>query len=282
MRVLRKAAAAAALAALTAPLLVAPAAHAVAGLQRVYGATASVFTTSHTLTLTCPVGKVAIGAAASVLGSAIDVHVIGLWPEGGKATVVASSDRNPSTAAWALQGMAICATPAADFQTVVSPLVADGATSAQCPAGKVVIGMGARVSFGRLLYAIPFGPGNGAQGLTSVMAASARQVAFIPTLVQTVAICANSSRASRLAKAQVSGTGAVHVTTVTCPAGTQLHALGGYNHYPNQSQPASFALFSSFASPPAQPNMATVISREVVDNIPAQTWGLDVWAVCAP
>ena len=108
MIVLRKYLISAAAAGLTASLLVVPApAHAVPGLQRVSATTASISTTSHTLVVTCPAGKVAVGAMASVLGSAIDVHVIGLWPEGSQATLVASSDRNPSTAPWALQGTAI-------------------------------------------------------------------------------------------------------------------------------------------------------------------------------
>jgi hypothetical protein len=255
---------------------------AVPGLQRVVGATASTVTTSHTLVLTCPAGKVAVGAGASVIGSAVDTHIIGFWPEGNQATLTATSDRNPATAPWALQGLAICATSAPDFQFVISPLVADGATSAPCPVGKVVIGMGVRAAFGRINYAIPFGPGNGTQGLTSVTGAVTRLVSVVPSFIQTMAVCANASRASRLAKAQTVGTGPARSASVTCPAGTQLHAFGGYNHYPNQTQPASHALFTGFTSALAQPNLAVVASREKVDNIAPQTWGVDVWAICAP
>lgn len=264
--------------------LPAPAA-AVPGIQRVVGATASAVTTSHTLVLTCPAGKVAIGAGASVLGTAIDTHITGMWPEANKVTLTAASDRNPATAPWALQGMAICATSAADFQSVPSPLASDGvnAAYAQCPAGKVVIGMGARATAGRLIYAIPFGPNPDGTGVpTIVTGAVARVVSAVPAFVQVMAVCGNASRASRVAKGQTVGTAPVQTASVTCPAGTQLHAIGGYNHYPNQTQPASHALFRGFSSSFAQPTLAVVTSREKVDNVPSQTWGVDIWAVCAP
>ena len=165
---------------------------------------------------------------------------------------------------------------------MISPLVADGAAFAECPAGKVLVGMGVRVAFGRIDYAIPWGPGNGTLGLNSVMAANNRQISFIPSFVQTVAVCGNASRASRLAKGQVVGVGPAKTSTVACPAGTQLHALGGYVHYPNQTSPVSYAMITSCGSLAAQPNTALVTARELVDNIPPETWGLDVWAVCAP
>ena len=44
--------------------------------------------------------------------------------------------------------------------------------------------------------------GNGTLGLNSVMAANNRQISFIPSFVQTVAVCGNASRASRLGRSQ--------------------------------------------------------------------------------
>jgi hypothetical protein len=256
---------------------------AVPGIQRVVGATASAVTISHTLVLTCPAGKVAIGAGASVLGTALDTHVTGFWPEGNKVTLTASSERNPATATWALQGMAICATSAADFQYVASPVAGDvlDAAYAVCPAGKVVIGMGVRTSFGRLLYALPFDPA-GTPALTAVTGAVTRVVSTVPSSVQSMAVCGNASRASQAVRGQTVGTAPVQTASATCPAGTQLHAIGGHTHYPDQPPPASHSLFTGFNSSFAQPNLAVVQAREKVDNIPAQYWSVEIVAICAP
>ena len=272
--------------ALSVALLSSPApASAVPGIQRVFGATASAVVASHTLTLTCPAGKVAIGAGASVLGTAIDTHVTGLWPEGNKVTLTAASERIPATATWALQGMAICATNAADFQYVASPIAGDvvDAAYAVCPAGKTVIGLGARTSFGRLIYAFPFGPApDGGGVLTTVTGAVERVNSAVPSTVQAMAVCGNTSRASQLVRGQSLSTASVQTASATCPAGTQLHAIGGWNHYPAQTPVASHALFTSFNSSIAQPNLAVVMSRKKVDSVPTQYWGVDIWMICAP
>jgi len=100
---------------------------------------------SKTVTVTCPAGKVVVGAAGEIYNGLGQVVLAGTRPSADltSATVYAHTDETGTFMAWSLTARAICATPPPGLQLVSSTSTLDslatkGAT-AFCPAPKNVL-----------------------------------------------------------------------------------------------------------------------------------------------
>jgi hypothetical protein len=100
--------------------------------------------------------------------------------------------------------------------------------------------------------------------------------------VRGIAVCANRGHGSKVQFTEVYNLAALKNTTVSCPAGTQTHAVGTIMMYPNHYEEMtnfSFALIESFDS--AADTTAGVWARRRSDNIPVEKWLLATYGLCA-
>jgi hypothetical protein len=87
---------------------------------------------------------------------------------------------------------------------------------------------------------------------------------------------------SKVQFTEVYNLAALKNTTVSCPTGTQTHAVGTVMMYPNHYEEMtnfSFALVESFDS--AADTTAGVWARRRPDNIPVEKWLLATYGLCA-
>lgn len=107
------------------------------------------------ITATCPAGKRVVGAGGLIQGEARkEVVMNGVIPnpELTKVTVRGAEDRDDADGDWFVRAHAVCANPLPGLQLVPEPSALDSAPSkfarARCPAGKVLVGLGGRISGG--------------------------------------------------------------------------------------------------------------------------------------
>ena len=228
------------------------------------------------------------------------VHIDQIWPRD-RVVSIHATPMPTVTASWRITGGAICVNDTADIQYVLSPaktlakaLDADRrygqATFVDCPNGKELIGFGATAVGARLAGLQPIGPGvpytsdpsqadyqHGVSALAKAYSAGSTTASL-----RGVAVCANRGHDSKVQFAEVSNLAALKNATVSCPAGTQTHAIGTIIMYPNHYQDMtnfSFAVIESFDS--AADSTAGVWSRRRPDNIPVERWLLATYGLCA-
>lgn len=252
-----------------------------------------------TLTVQCPAGTTATGGFAATDAPA-GVHVDRIWPR--DRTVEIHATPLPTvTASWRITGGAICVADTADIQyvqsaakTLTKALDADrrygAATYGDCPSGKELIGFGATAVGARLTAIQPIGPGvpythdpSDAKYMHGVSASADAYAAGSTTAtLRGIAVCANRGHGSKVQFAEVYNAKALKNATVSCPAGTQAHAVGTIIMYPNHYEEMtnfSFALIESFDS--AADTTAGVWARRRPDNIPVEKWDLATYGLCA-
>jgi hypothetical protein len=153
----------------------AAAAPAAAGTLDTVGATAvSATDTSDVKSATayCPTGTRVLGGGA-VMGGNVDVHITGMLPDPVADSFTAyAAEHGPQNFPWYVRAYAICAPEPPGLVYVAAFTGGDSAPSrsdyAWCPAGRKVLGVGARVTAADsrkvfLTYVKPTGTGNGAE-----------------------------------------------------------------------------------------------------------------------
>jgi hypothetical protein len=274
-----------------------PNASAASGVQRVTASSARNLN-AKTLTVLCPVGTTATGGFATTDAPA-GVHVDRIWPTGRTVEIHATPLPTVSTS-WRISGGAICTTATSDIQYVQSAAKTASKASdddrrygvvtfADCPNGKELIGFGGTAIGARLKHVQPVGPGVPYTGDSSTrpihgasVLASAYAAGSSTATVRAIAVCANVGHGSMVPVKEVHDKTAFKSLGITCPAGKQLHAIGGLMFYPNhyaEKTNFSFALFESFSS--ASATTGGTSARRRPDNIPVEDWGLVTYGLCA-
>jgi len=252
-----------------------------------------------TLTVQCPNGWTATGGFASTDAPA-GVHIDQIWPRD-RVVEIHATPLPTVTANWRITGGAICVADTADIQYVQSPPKTltrsvdhdrryGAEIFADCPSGKELIGFGATAVGARLAGVQPIGPGSpytwdpsDADYLHGVTALAKSYAAGSATVtVRSMAVCANRGHGAKIQFTEVYNPTALKNTTVSCPAGTQAHAVGTIIMYPNHYEEMtdfSFALIESFDS--AADTTAGVWARRRPDNIPVEKWLLATYGLCA-
>ncbi|WP_433356465.1 hypothetical protein ACQPYV_05560 [Micromonospora saelicesensis] len=128
-----------------------PASAAVPGLVRVAATSVSNSTDYHSVTATCPVGKVLTGTGYELNGVTGEGVVDDLRPNGGVATAptavtVGAYETEAFAGNWSVTAYAICANPLPGLVRVATTSVSNStdfrSITATCPVGKVLTGTG--------------------------------------------------------------------------------------------------------------------------------------------
>ena len=132
--------------------LEAPASAAVPGLQIVSASSATDSNTLKSATAHCPAGKRVIGTAFHLLGAQGDIVLDDLIPAATSVTMQAGEDQDGTPAVWRVTAVAVCANPLPGLEIITTSSefgpARDRNVQAPCPAGKRVIGSGARLTQG--------------------------------------------------------------------------------------------------------------------------------------
>ena len=124
-----------------------------AGLQLVT-ATSPTTSSSKGVTATCPTGKRVVGTGADLAGGLGQVVLDDIAPNAGLTAVTAFGveDGNGTTNNWTIRAFAVCANPPAGLQRVAitsaSSSDVDKSSTAPCPAGKDLLGLGGELTGG--------------------------------------------------------------------------------------------------------------------------------------
>ncbi len=178
----------------------------------------------------CPGGKRLLGSGAAITGAAGQVLLDGLRPNPGLTLVAANALEDETGAAgnWSVSAYAICANPVIGLErvAVTGPLVSDAtATTAPCPAGKSVIGMGGTIDSpnGEVVLDALFPD----LGLTSATISAAEDATgnSASWSLTAYAICAASAELVNVGGFRGTSGGAAF--GVTCPAGRLVVGAGG-------------------------------------------------------
>jgi hypothetical protein len=273
-------------------------ASAAAGVQTAT-ATSATSAAAKSVAVSCPSGTWAVGARAAVPGNPYGVHITRVWPLRGRVTVTA--DVFPGvTTRWKLTVTALCVTRTGDMEYVAGT-AATGAkasaddqrygvvASAMCPSGKELIGMGGRASGGRLEQLQPLGKDTPYTNDTSPLMHGVRVLgapmadAAGDATIQGMAVCADSGHGSAVGFAENSGTTSPRTLSASCPAGTEVHAMGYVAFYPNHYADGtaySYPTLSRFDSPGGAQSMQLVAQRHR-DGVPDEEWQLIAELLCA-
>jgi len=267
-------------------LTVAEPAAALPGLQRVVVNTATDSTNTKRAVARCPIGTQVVGGGASIVNGVGQVLLTGYRmvdsvPD--YVLVSATEDQDLYSGSWALYAYAICAAPVAGVQ-IVSNSSAGGSPSNQtvivsCPAGTQVFGMGGWIDGGNgqvildAVYVLAGLTGVGAIGVEDEDGYAANWV------VTAFAVCAPpvSGQQSVSAQQPPSGFDSTSPKTVTlsCPAGTAVHGIGGRLQGALQDNTLDDLV------PSAALDSVIVKAYEDQDGEP-DGWFLTAIAICAP
>lgn len=265
-------------------------------------ATSAVTAESKAVTVTCPAGFVATGARALIAGDPYGVHITEVWPANRSVRVTAEvfAEVTPKPA-WALTVTGTCVAAPAGYQIVLSParvadrLTDDGSrfgelTTALCPAGKELIGMGGRATGGFLDEFQPVGQGvpytNDFEKLMHGVRVLGRARPGAPTnaAVRSTAICAAPGSNATFGFAETHDKTAVKTVTATCPVGTQVNAAGWIMFYPNHFADRttfSYATVGRAAAPNNSPTSLQLVAKRHQDTVATEEWGLVPEILCA-
>jgi hypothetical protein len=257
---------------------------------------------NRSITATCPTGTIAVGGGLSVSPAAYGVHVTRIWPNGRTVTVTAEVFPGVTPApTWAATVTARCkTTPAgvvyADGTVETAARTDDGRrygklSSALCPAGKELIGVGGRAQGGFIDELQPLGRNVPYTNDSSPLMHGVRLIgkalpgAAISATVQARAVCATAGTAplSTFAFTETMNTVAAKTVAATCPAGTQVHSAGWVIFYPNHYDDNSAFSFAAVTAATGPSNLAMfqVTAARHRDTIPAESWDLAAEFLCA-
>ncbi|TDD34941.1 hypothetical protein E1287_15060 [Actinomadura sp. KC06] len=263
-------------------IITAPA-QAVPNLQMISNTTAGDSSTAKSVTAACPSGTVALGGGGEIINGAGEVLFTGLRPTPTLSgyQVGAHEDETGYSGSWQVRAHAVCGSAPAGTQRVAS--TGPGSTgvtytSAFCPSGKHIIGMGGQVNNGQgqvmLLGSNPFDP---AEVLTPAVP---DDTGYTGTwTLDSVAVCANPIPSRTV----VFGSSASDSTTpksatATCPAGTRVHAgsssIGGF--------PDTNSLIRERVVPNTALTSVTATGRETPGAGSPDPWSVTAYAICAP
>lgn len=190
---------------------------------------ASNTTLEKTVSVSCPIGRSAVGVAASTTRPWA-VQIISLRPRGRTATATARVFSGTGFR-WSITVKAICASTPAGLQYVSatsSTPIGGGSTvgaTATCPGSKRLIGFGGTVTGGRILSFMPQG-----SPATGVWLSGQPFTGTVGTLtVTTVAVCASAGFTSQYSEPPLSDSqGQPVVSTADCPSGMHVYAAAGW------------------------------------------------------
>ncbi|KAB2340532.1 hypothetical protein [Actinomadura rudentiformis] len=258
-------------------------AQAVPNLQMVSATTVGDSSTAKAATAACPAGTTVLGGGGEIINGGGEVVFIGLRPTATLSgyRVDAHEDDTGYSGAWQIRAYAICGSAPAGLQYVAgtgpgSPGVTY--TSAFCPSGKHIIGMGGQINNGQgqvmLLGSNPFDP---AEVLTPAVPDDSGYPGT--WTITSVAVCANPIPGRTV----VYGSSANDSTTpksatATCPAGTRVHAgsasIGGF--------PDTNSLVRERIIPNAALTSVTATGRETAGAGSPDPWSVTAYAICVP
>lgn len=256
---------------------------AVTGLERVSVQSVESYSLTKSIRVSCPVGKVAIDGGALITGAKADeVRLTGLRAWGStfraQAAVRDSGDALIPVPMWGMSVTAICAPEhggvthhRAASRPSTNP---ERFGSVQCPAGQLLIGLGAEIhdwagqpARGVALHALlP------AADLTSMSAQAFRvDGTYTESWSMTAyASCLGAVLGLQLVTGQPGPTG---LATASCPSGTELHGLGG-GHGVGQGQLALYGML------PVSSTGMLLLGWATTEDAP-DDWVTTPYAICA-
>jgi hypothetical protein len=214
-------------------------AEAVSGLTRVARSSASNSKTLKQVAAVCPPGKRVVGGGGTVVNGAGQVVIQRLEPRrtatDDRFIVAAREDQTGFAGSWRLTAQALCADPLPGQQITSNTLPASSdAVQSQlafCPSGQAQIGFGGRVDNGLGQVHLTelfdfFGP---PVGVTFLRAREDADGYAGSWAVTPFAVCVDSAAATGfVSAAAISPQSSQNKSvTVSCPAGTQVHSVGG-------------------------------------------------------
>jgi hypothetical protein len=257
---------------------------------------------NRSITATCPQGTIAVGGELTVRPATYGVHLTRVWPNGRNVTVTAEVFPGVTPApTWAATVTARCkTTPAgvvyADGTVETAARTDDGRrygklSTALCPTGKELIGVGGRAQGGFIDELQPLGRNVPYTNDSSPLMHGVRLIgkalpgATVSATVQARAVCATAGTAplSTFAFAETVNTAAAKTVTATCPAGKQVHSAGWVIFYPNHFDDNSPFSFAAVTAAVGTADLATVgvAAARHRDTVPAESWDLAAEFLCA-
>lgn len=261
-------------------LTMATPAHAVAGLEYPTAATATNSISPKSLTITCPVGKSAIGGGAAITGATGDVTIRSIVPTrvGATSYVAISAEEDPDgfAGSWRIDGIAVCVTTPAGLSYVTAS-GGDPAllwVTASCGA-KRIIGSGYAVSHTAAAKATGVNPLSSNRAYLSVEPSRVAG-AVVPITGTVIAVCATAALPglSQVVVSSVANSVDGKGARATCPAGTQVIGVGG-----DLYQFRAHTVIDDFTVIPST-NSASVIGYEDQAGNP-DMWAVEATAICA-
>jgi len=178
----------------------------------------------------CPAGKQVTGGGGDITGGGGQVLIDGLVPEAARFGAFGAEDETGTTSDWLLRAYAICATPLPGLEVVSNESPFDSSSSknasADCPAGKRVVGAGAVVVGGQGQVALDDVvasadlSGVGAVGIEDESGYANNWI------VRAHAVCANPPPGLELVVARSDPDSDPGSVTASCPSGENLLGTG--------------------------------------------------------
>lgn len=262
--------------------LLAPSAQAVPGLtgkQVVSAASAADSTPTKTVQAKCPAGKAVISGGALVDGPA-QVKLTELRPVQTGNLFSATARNTWGRASWRLFAYAVCADPPAGLAYVAGDSVPNAGPQriavAACPAGKQVLGVGARaaVEAGRnVTLHVVFPPAQTAWASST----EAQGGEPDPWTTRAYAVCADPVGATKVEVVGPLAPGDVQSSFASCAPG-KLAAIGGIMFADVAANSGQIGLAGIY--PDATLTSGQVIGTEDHDGY-AGSWSVSAYAICA-
>ena len=229
----------------------------------------------------CPAGTKILGGGADVMGGGHSVRIAGINP----APILVNPNALWATAhedllgyggSWSLRAWAICAPAPAGWEIVLADHAEPAGSpfsiaTAQCPAGKKVIGAGGR-STGKVnvfLTSVDI-----AADLSSVSVDVTGIDGASPT-AYAYAICVNPLPGQQRVALYTRFASTDRTMSLSCPGGTKVHGVGG-----GLTAPAGQAYLDELGPSGASLTGAALDAREDADGT-TDTWSTRLYAVCA-
>jgi len=184
----------------------------------------------------CPPGTSVLGGGADISGGANSVHMSSMLPLAGfpdSFYATAMEDPRGYSGAWTLTAWAICGSGVTGWQIVQADVAAEpgaiyAAAVATCPAGKKVIGVGGAISGGSPYVLDSVDPGEDlTDAFVEVLGDETTPIDGSAWGAHAYAVCIDPVPGQQLVTATTGWSLANKTTSVTCPAGTRAHGVGG-------------------------------------------------------
>ncbi|MFI7575412.1 hypothetical protein [Micromonospora sp. NPDC049497] len=267
-----------------------PAAAAVPGLVRISATSASTSNDFHSVTATCPAGKVLTGAGYEVNGATGEAVVDDFRPNGGvaaapTAVTVGAYEAEAFAGNWSVTAYAVCANPLAGLVRISATGASTSndfrSVTAACPAGKVLTGTGFELNGATGEGVVDdFRPNGGvAAAPTAVTVGAYEAEAFAGNWsVTAYAICANPlAGLVRASATSASTSNDFRTVTAACPAGKVLTGTGFELN--GATGEAVVDDFRPNGGPAAAPSTVNVGAYE--EDAFAGNWSSTSYGICA-